>query len=215
MKERIGKFVMEYIKENTLILFLLLIVFVIGISIGAFTVNSLNSTQKGELYNYINGFLESKNINISQVDLFKQIFINYFKFIIILWFLGMTVIGMPLIFGLIGFKAFTIGFTVGFMLDVFTDARGILIIMSSVIPQTLIVLPCIVILCVSGVRLSLFLLKGGNQKRFKGNEVKVKLISHTLMAILIIGVIAFGALLESFVLPMFLNIISSNFNNSV
>ena len=155
------------------------------------------------------------NINISQVDLFKQIFINYFKFIIILWFLGMTVIGMPLIFGLIGFKAFTIGFTVGFMLDVFTDARGILIIMSSVIPQTLIVLPCIVILCVSGVRLSLFLLKGGNQKRFKGNEVKVKLISHTLMAILIIGVIAFGALLESFVLPMFLNIISSNFNNSV
>ena len=215
MKGRIGKFLAKYIQENTLILFLLLIAFVIGITAGALTVNSLNSIQKGELYNYINGFLESKNINISQVDLFKQIFINYFKFIIILWFLGMTVIGMPLIFGLIGFKAFTIGFTVGFMLDVFTDARGILIIMSSVIPQTLIILPGIIILSISAIRLSLFLLKGGNQKRYKGNEVKVKLISHTLTAILVLGLITLGALLESFVLPMFLKIISSNFHNSV
>lgn len=213
MKERLGRFLVKYIQENTSILILLLIAFIVGIAAGSFTVNSLNSSQKGELFTYINGFLESKDIAISQGELFRQIFLNYLKLILTLWFLGVTIVGIPLIIGLIGFKGFTIGFTVGFMLDVFTDLRGWLIIISSVIPQTLIILPCIIVLSVSGIRLSLFLLRGGNSKKLSRNEVKYRLVSHTFMSIVILVVTAFGSLLESLILPMFLNIISSNFYN--
>ncbi len=211
MKERMGRFLTTYIQENMSILFLIAVIFVIGIAAGAFTVNSLDSGQKGELYNYINGFLESKEIRISQAELFGQIFLNYAKLVLILWFLGVTIVGLPLIFGLIGFKGFSIGFSVGFMLDVFTDIRGILIVISSVLPQTLIILPCLIVLSISSIRLSLYLLRGGEQKRQRGGETKVRLISHTAMSIMIMVVIAIGALLESFVLPMFLNIISSHY----
>ena len=190
-----------------------MIAFIVGIAAGTFTVNTLNSSQKGELYTYINGFLESKDAAISQGELFRQIFLNYLKLILTLWFLGVTIVGIPLIAGLIGFKGFTIGFTVGFMLDVFTDLRGWLILISSVIPQTLIILPCIIVLSVSGIRLSLFLLRGGNSKKISRNEVKLRLVSHTLMSIVILAVTALGALIESLILPMFLNIISSNFYN--
>ncbi len=213
MKERLGRLLVKYIQENTSILILLLIAFIVGIAAGTFTVNTLNSSQKGELYTYINGFLESKDAAISQGELFRQIFLNYLKLILTLWFLGVTIVGIPLIAGLIGFKGFTIGFTVGFMLDVFTDLRGWLILISSVIPQTLIILPCIIVLSVSGIRLSLFLLRGGNSKKISRNEVKLRLVSHTLMSIVILAVTALGALIESLILPMFLNIISSNFYN--
>ncbi len=211
MKERMGRFLTTYIQENMSLLFLIAVIFVIGIVAGAFTVNALDSGQKGELYNYINGFLESKEIKISQAELFGQIFLNYAKLILLIWFLGVTIVGLPLIFGLIGFKGFTIGFSVGFMLDVFTDLRGILIVISSILPQTLIVLPCLVILSISSIRLSLSLLRGGEQKRQRVNETKVRLISHTAVSILMMLVIAIGALLESLILPMFLNIISSHY----
>lgn len=211
LKGRLGKFLVEYIQENSSILFLLFIIFVIGVSAGAFTVSTLNSAQKGELYAYINGLLQSKNTNITQGELFSLIFLNYTKLVLTLWFLGVTIVGIPLIAGLVGFKGFTIGFTVGFMLDVFTDLRGVLIIVSSILPQSLIILPCIIVLCVSGIRLSLFLLNGGNNKRPKGNEIRIRFIAHTVLAIFVLLITCIGALLESFVLPLFLNIIFYQF----
>lgn len=209
LKIGMGRFFAKYIQENMSILFLILIVFIIGITAGVFTVNTLNSTQKSELYTYINGFLESKNTSISQGELFEQIFLNYSKLILTIWFLGVTVIGIPLIYGVIGFKGFTIGFTVGFMLDVFTGFRGIMIVVSSIIPQTLIILPCIIIISISGIKLSMFLLKGSEIKKSKGNETKLRLVSHTAVSVLVIAIIALGALLETLIQPMFLSIIKS------
>ena len=118
MKGKLSKFLTEYFRENSTILFILIVIFIIGIASGALTASTLNNSQKGELFTYINGFLEAKSMSITHVELFRQIFFNNAKLILALWFLGVTIVGIPLIIGLIGFKGFTIGFTVGFMLDV-------------------------------------------------------------------------------------------------
>lgn len=215
MKGKIGKAAAEYFRENSSVLFLLLIVFVVGIISGALTATTLNTSQKNELFNYINGFLETKAMNITHGELFRQIFFNNATLILVLWFLGATIVGIPLIIGLVGFKGFTIGFTISFMLDIFCDIRGMLMIISSIIPQALIILPCITILSISALRLSLFLLKGVNQKKCKHNDIKFRLFTHTLLSIIFLILTAFEALLEMLILPMFLNVIYTNFYSAL
>lgn len=212
MKAKKGNVISRYFHDNAPIFFLLIISLIIGIIAGAFTVVAMDSNQKSDLYSYVNGFFEARHSDISGVELFRQIFLNYLKLILLLWFLGATVLGIPLIFGLMGFEGFTIGFTVGFVFDVFSDIRGITVIASSIIPQILIVLPFIIILSISGAKFSYYLLKGEGNNRLMKNEVKLRLFSHSAVSLLAIIAAALGAFIQSLAIPAFINVISASCN---
>lgn len=207
MKAKTENAISRYFHDNAPIFFLLIISLVIGIIAGVFTVVAMDSNQKGDLYSYVNGFFEAKQVSISGVELFKQIFINYLKLILLLWFLGATVLGIPLIFGLIGFEGFTIGFTVGFIIDVFSNVRGVMVIASSILPQIIIVLPFIIILSISGAKFSYYLLKGDGNKRLMKSEIKIRLISHSAISLLAIIAAAVGAFIQSLAIPAFINVV--------
>ncbi|MGE5328393.1 MAG: stage II sporulation protein M [Deltaproteobacteria bacterium] len=208
MKAKMGNVISRYFHDNASIFFILIVSLVIGIIAGAFTVVAMDSQQKSELYSYMNGFFESQKSNISAVNLFNLIFVNYLKLILLLWFLGATVLGIPLILGLIGFEGFTIGFTVGFIFDVFSDARGIMVIASSILPQILIVIPFIIILSISGAKFSLYLLNGEGNKRLAKSEVRLRLVSHSAISLLTVIAAALGAFIQSLTIPSFIKIIS-------
>jgi len=211
MKVKMGNVISRYFHDNAPIFFLLMISLIIGIIAGAFTVVVMDSHQKSELYTYLNGFFEVHKSNISGVELFKQIFTNYLKLILLIWFLGATVLGIPLIFGLIGFEGFTIGFTVGLIFDVFSDIRGIMVIASSILPQILIVIPFLIILSISGAKFSFYLLRGEGHKRVTKSEVKLRLVSHSAISLLAVIAAALGAFIQSLAIPAFINVISANY----
>lgn len=189
---------------------LLFVIFVIGVSVGAFTVNLLGDFHKSELYNYVNSVLQAKDLNISPGEIFKQIFINYSKLILTLWFLGVTVIGVPLIVSLVGFEGFKMGFSVGFIFEAFKDLKGLVVVLTSMVPQGFIELLCIIILGISGIKFSLFLLKGGDNDKLNVNQIKFRIISHTIVSVFVLVVTAGGALIESFLSQLVYNLVFKN-----
>jgi len=210
MKAKVRNAISRYFHDNASLFFLLMISLIIGIIAGAFAVVAMGNNQKSELYTYINGFFEAHRTSISGLELFKQIFANYLKLVLLLWFFGATVLGIPLIIGLIGFEGFAIGFTVGFIFDVFSNMKGALVIVSSILPQILIVIPFIFILGISGSKFSIYLLRGGG-KRSSKSELKLRFISHSAISLLAVAASALGAFIQSLAIPAFLNIISSNY----
>ena len=49
--------------------------------------------------------------------IFKQSLINNSQFVILIWLLGITVIGVPLILLIVGIKGFIVGFSVSFLVE--------------------------------------------------------------------------------------------------
>jgi len=212
MSGRIVRFIREYIRENSTILFFLFILFVIGIILGAFAANTLNSSQKVELYSYINGFFKAKDVKITNGELFLEILLNNTKFIAIIWFLGAVLFGGILVFGLFGFKGFSMGFTISILYQLFMNVKGLSLVLLLIIPQVVILLPCIIVLSISSIKLSSSILKTGSIKsNTRQNEIVKKLILHTILTLGILILISLEALIEMLFQPIITNLIVSNF----
>ena len=86
---------LEYVIKNKKNFIVITIIFCIGISIGIFLINNSNENQKLELNTYIGELVkkikESDSINKMDI-LFLSIKQNV-SFILIIWFLGCTIIG--------------------------------------------------------------------------------------------------------------------------
>jgi stage II sporulation protein M len=106
-----------HVAKNKSTYFFLLVAFVIGVSAGAFTVNGLSTAQKDELTSYFQGFLGLlNNQSVDSSELFSTSLLENLKVVLVLWVLGVSIIGIPFIYLLIGIKGFVTGFSSGFII---------------------------------------------------------------------------------------------------
>src|SRR5690625_6484851 len=86
----------------TFIIFL----FLTGIIFGAFIVNSMNFIQKQDLFFHLEQFfgqIATQKI-MTHSDIFKQSFFYHLKYLLFLFILGISIIGLPLIWILLFLK---------------------------------------------------------------------------------------------------------------
>lgn len=200
LKSRFLRILYNYTRENWTIIILLLIFFVVGIAIGSISSVNLNEAQRKDLNVYVNNLFQQSSSTISQFEIFKLNFLNYLKLILILWLLGITVIGIPIILLIITYKGFTTGFSIGFLFSSFNNVKSILFIIYSVLPQSLLLIPFLIFLCISGIKFSLFLIKEKDQRKLKPYDIKMKAAFHTLISVLAITFSIITALVESIIL---------------
>ena len=105
-ESKIKNIILENIMENARSYLILLIIFFIGIILGVIFVNNAKETQTSQISSYINNFVDTvkENYQISRSKLLMKSILNNLYITIILWFLGSTVIGFPLIYLVIGYK---------------------------------------------------------------------------------------------------------------
>lgn len=87
-----------------------------GVVLGVYTVKYMSSFEKSDLLSYLTSFAKAdslKSINYHQVLI--EAIKNNIPFIAVVWFLGLTMIGIPIILLLDVLKGFTVGFTVTFL----------------------------------------------------------------------------------------------------
>lgn len=142
------KVLIEYIIKNKKNFFIIAIIFILGISLGIVFVNTSNNFQKEELNNYVNVLI--KNIkdtnNINKIDLlFLSIKQNVF-FILIVWFLGCTIIGGLFIYVMILYKGFAIGYTISSIIAVLGVKNGIIFSCLSLLLQNIVFIPAFFII---------------------------------------------------------------------
>jgi len=203
---RIHETLVQHIKNNSNKYFLLLMAFIIGISAGAFTVYGLSAIQREELAHYFEGFLQLfDRQNIDSNELLKIALFENAKIVAVLWVLGVTIIGIPFIFILIGIRGFITGFASGFAIKSL-GMKGALFTLFALIPKEIVIIPCIIALGVNGINFSLNIIKNRSVKHLSKESLKTSFIAYCFVTLFFSGFIFMGILVEAYIIPIFIRI---------
>ncbi|MGG1600220.1 stage II sporulation protein M [Paenibacillus naphthalenovorans] len=187
----------QYMKEHLSLYIFVGVIFVTGVVFGAVMVNALSLEQKQEITRYLGNFFSivtQGGLESGTASSIKESFTMHIKWVLIIWLLGLSVIGLPLILILDFLKGVLIGFSVGYMVGTLSW-KGLLFAMVSVVPQNLIVIPLLIICSVSAISFSILLVKNRFISR-KGTLYEPFMqLSGTILAsgFMLIGVAVFEA----------------------
>ncbi|MFO1443614.1 stage II sporulation protein M [Bacillus sp. Bva_UNVM-123] len=158
--------VANHFREHSSTYLFVIVLFLMGVIFGAIVVNSLSFSQKEDLFYYLSQFfgqVSEENIAGAR-DLFKQSFLHNIKFISLMWILGISIIGLPVILVLLFMKGMVVGFTVGFLVNQM-GWDGFMLSFVSVLPQNLIIIPIFIIATTLSVSFSLKMISRQFMKR--------------------------------------------------
>lgn len=111
---KIKEMLVSYIKNNAKEYSIIMIIFLIGLVFGIIFVNNAGKSQISEIMSYINDFVNNlkNNIEIDKAKLLKDTLMSNFLLALELWFVGSTVIGIPIVYGMIAYRGFCLGYTI-------------------------------------------------------------------------------------------------------
>ena len=111
---KIKEILISYIKNNVKEYSIIIIIFLIGLVFGIIFINNAGQTQINEIMSYINEFVNNlkNNIEIDKAKLLKDTLISNLLLALELWFVGSTVIGIPIVYAMIAYRGFCLGYTI-------------------------------------------------------------------------------------------------------
>lgn len=188
--------ILEYINTNAKIYIIVIIMFLIGLVLGIIFVNNSNQNQQNQISTYINTFIQAikNDEEISKPEILKASIANNLSITLILWFLGSTVIGMPLIYIVIIYKGYSIGCTIASIVASLGMGKGCIFIASTMLLQSIIYIPCIISLAVSGIKLYKLIMEDR-----RSENIKIQIIRHTLFCIIMFLMLIIASLIETYV----------------
>jgi len=199
----------KHFKENFWLYVITLLCICTGIVLGIYTVKYMGEAEKSELVSYLNSFTESTSKgSVSSRSIFMQTLKNNIPIILGVWFLGLTMIGIPLILIIDIVKGYTIGFTIGFMANTL-GAKGAGISLLMVLPQNIIYIPCIIMVSVIAMEFSLSILRDKINRKWTSN-VWMKVFSYSTAFIIVTLVMVIGFGIESYISPHVVKMLASN-----
>ncbi|WP_066371671.1 stage II sporulation protein M [Neobacillus fumarioli] len=159
--------VSSYIREYSSIFLFVVVLFLMGVIFGAIVVNSMGYSQKEDLYYYLSQFFGqvSEGKIADHNDLFMQSLLHNSKFIGLIWVLGISVVGLPVILILLFVKGMVVGFTVGFLVSQM-GWKGFALAAASILPQNLINIPIFIVMAGLSVIFSLRMIKKQFVKKY-------------------------------------------------
>ncbi|MFG6148621.1 stage II sporulation protein M [Halobacillus sp. B23F22_1] len=118
------------------------VLFIMGMVFGAIIVNSMNFVQKEDLFFYLKQFFEQMvdRSNPDKTALLKDSVLYHVKYMLLLFLLGISIVGMPIITVLLFIKGLVVGFSVGFLVNQM-GWYGLLLSSASIAPQNLVIIP--------------------------------------------------------------------------
>lgn len=193
---KLGTVLFNFVINNKREFLLVTVLFFVGLIIGVMFMNNLNDTQVQEIETYFNDL--STNIkNIEDVNLFnllKTSIISNIIFVIVLWFGATTIIGIPIVYGAIAFKGFSIGFTISSIMYIYGPGNGILVSISLLLLQNVILIPAMFSICVSGAKLYKSIMK--NKDR---NNIKMEILRHTFFCLIMLFLMLIASFIEVYI----------------
>lgn len=193
----------QFFRNNYIIIILVFFFLVMGIFFGSMGVNVLSDAQITNLQNFMDNGLKNIEDNFNSQLTIKNAILRNLQTLVKIWFLGLTVIGLPLILIIIFTRGFILGFTVGFLIknEVF---EGLMLTILTVLPQNIINIPALVLAGVLAVNFCFYLVRGNKNNAYS-------LISYFLrytIVMLTIALVMIGAgIVEGYVIPLTSNLL--------
>lgn len=192
-----------YLKDHMSLFVFVSVLFMIGVLFGAIVVGALADSQVQSLHDALKGFFQALNMEqtgTTPSEIAWHSAAGFLKTTGMLWILGLSIIGLPVIVILIFIKGFMIGFTVGVVVSQF-QAKGILFALAAVLPQNLIYVPALLVCGVAGISFSLALVKSrfGHQQPAHRMSAGTMLYRNFLSYTGLVATVAVAMILAAFV----------------
>lgn len=184
--------IIKNIKEYAIIS----IFFLIGIVLGVIVINNSDAQTKSNIQGYILSFINSLKSNEYQIDingLLQASILNNVKLAILIWFVGSTVVGMPILYGIVAFRGYCLGYTIAAIMVTLETGKAIAFALSSLLLQNLLIIPAIIASSVSGIKLY----KAIMQDRRKEN-IKIEIYKHSIFCLGMLAVLIVAGIIETY-----------------
>lgn len=186
-KNEIFSAIKENIHNNLKAYIVICVIFAVGIFLGVMIVNQ--TEDKSQIENYINTYIDETKL-IENGDYLHELQNDIKDNIILvfsLWFAGTTIIGIPIVFGIILFRGFCLGYTIASCVFVLGKLKGIMFILMTIFLQNIIFIPAIIMLGVSSIKLYTSIIKDRRKENIKLSITKHCIISIIMLLALIIS----------------------------
>ncbi len=200
MKKNKRRLILQTIKEhvtnNKKEYVIVSILFVIGIFLGVFFINNVGQEPKTLITEYLNQFIEKlkSTEDLNLVELLKTSIGQNIMLALSLWFFGTTVIGIPVVFGIVAYRGFCLGYTIAACINIMGISKGLIFVLILLLLQNLLLIPAILALAVSGIKLYKSIVKDKTKE-----NVKPEMLRHTVFSIIMLMVLIISSVIEIFV----------------
>ena len=195
-KANVKELVLNHIYENIRSYIIVILIFLIGIIAGVIFINNTNETQSAEIQSYIQNFISSlkQDYHIDKMELIKNSLGDNIILIVSMWFIGSTVIGIPIVLGIVLFRGFCIGYTVASIIGVLGVQKGVLFLFTTVFLQNVIFIPVIICMAVSCIKLYKSIMKDKRRE-----NIKIEILRHTLISVMLLLFLVVASLIEVYI----------------
>ena len=193
--------IMDKLIVNKKIFLFLLTMSIIGVITGCIFLILIKENNT-ELNNEINKFISNIN-SMNYLESFKNIFSSNIFFLLIIWLIGISIIGIPVSLFLFFIKSFSLGFTISSFILIY-KVRGVLISLIYIVPCQIINIIITIYLLSFSLIISFKLIESMIKKKsfsvsFISNYKKVLLFSVLILLL--------SNLYEVFVVPYLFNVL--------
>ena len=191
------------LKKDKSIYISLIAVVVISLVFGALFITILKGTDKELLTTHITSFFESIKTK-EFIPSITNIILNNNIFGIIIWILGFSIIGIPIVICMLFYKGFALSFTVASLIYNF-KLDGILLSFMYIFPHLILNFIFYFIVSYYSFKLSIKLLN----KLLNKNELNMNKFIKKYLFVLLISVIIFtlSAVYETYIIPYLIKLI--------
>ena len=192
---RVTKAIKNHIVENLKAYIVVSLIILIGIISGVIFVNNMSDAQTQDIQKYLQSFIESlkEGKSINSGELLKKSLGNNLLLVTFMWFVGSTVIGIPVVLGIVTFKGFCLGYTISAVIKIWDTGKGMLFFATSLLLQNLVAIPSIIALAVSGIKLYKSIMKDKRRE-----NIKIEIIRHTIFSLMMLSLLAISSIIETY-----------------
>ncbi len=207
-KSKIINIIKKHVKNNIREYSTVILIFIIGIFLAVFFVNNISESQKNEINIYITDYINNlKSIEkLDSIELLKISIWQNFVIAILIWFFGTTVIGIPVVFGLLLYRGFCLGYAISTSVLVLGMQKGLIFSIVSLLFQNILFIPAILGISVSGIKLYKSIVKDKRRE-----NIKLEILRHTLFSLIMLVVITLSSVIEVFISTNILKLIVNYF----
>jgi stage II sporulation protein M len=195
-KNSFKKIVTQHIGNNLKEYLIVTIIFFIGIILGVIFINHTTQEQQIEISDYLNQFITALkgDYTIDQGKLLITSMKDNLILAITLWFVGSTVIGIPIVLGIITFRGFSLGYTISSAIAILGTGKGMLFSFTSLLFQNILFIPAILALGVSGMKLYQSIMKDKRKE-----NIKQEIARHTIFSLIMLAILCLSSLTQVYV----------------
>ncbi|MGI6357312.1 MAG: stage II sporulation protein M [Bacillota bacterium] len=188
----------RHVAERVSSYFFVLVLFAVGVALGAVAISALSFSQKQDLLSFLQQiFSAGMGVSAGSSNFLGTLLVNL-QLLWVVWLMGVLVFGLPVIVVLVFFRGFILGFSVAFLLSEMAW-KGALFAFCSIIPHNAISVPVALAAAAIAIHHAISTIRPTNNRR---QSYWQKIVSLTGLMLLFSALVFLASVVEAFITPL-------------